>query len=232
MVAAGCNFSNASLQVESGPPVDSRGGGVATYSVHVGERVKFTFALHLGAADYAVFHDETTDTWDDCGPPIQGRFEWTHAFDLTSDDEAPHRIAVTAYSQNGRRDAMPFGGKLIEGNSPGDAADFKLARASTVARVYQSIADIPISPGAVGRPDWHRTRLVIHRDDGSATRVPQAAAQSPGFTVNGPDKQGAFTVRYRPGCDEVNRSGQTDAELLLADESGRVTSIRARFPTP
>jgi hypothetical protein len=74
--------------------------------------------------------------------------------------------------------------------------------------------------------------LTIRRADGRTTRVSQESGGSPGFTVKQGAVRGQYVVRYEPRMDEVNFRGQTEAEMLVADESGRTRTFAARFATP
>ncbi len=226
----GCGQGNGVLEIDSGS-LRKSGVGSRTYSVHVGERPTLSFRAKLGRLDYAVLHDETVDTYDDCGPLIDGRFTWTHLFDKVSPAGGAIRLTVTGYTQQDKRDAMPVGGRLVEGRPPNDSRDMALASAAVNVGVYQSAVEFEVKLPE-GTPNWAITRLIIKRTDGRAARVTHANRSDRGFKVTGPDDAGRYRVRYDPLIDEVNRDGVTQAELQVADEQGRITTVATTFPTP
>lgn len=228
---AGCGKGNGILEIDSGAPHKPSMGGVPTYSVHVGERAEIRFGIKLGTADYAILHDEAADSYEDCGPLIDGRFIWPHRFDPMADGGQTIRVTVDGFIQHGRRDAMPVGGRLVEGRPPNDALDQRVATATVVVELYQSAVEFDVKL-AHGSPDWSISRLIIKRADGKSAKLGHVGRTGRGFSVKGPNETGAYQVRYEPTCDEVNREGVTEAELQVADENGRITPFATTFPTP
>jgi hypothetical protein len=233
-LGGGCAEQNGVLEVDSGPPISrSTGSGakIPTYAVHVGECPTIRFRSKVGTCDYAVMHDESNGRYEDCGPCLGEQFEWKYAVGEAGPAESPIRITVAGYLQQRSRDRMPLGGEMVDGQREGDEPDLKLAQASVLVQVYQSVVEIAVKMPQ-GRPDWSLTRLTVTREDGQQTRMRQKATGERGFTVSGPDEAGIWHVRYEPKAAEVNRSGETAAELQVADEQGQLTSFRQRFATP
>lgn len=226
----GCGQGNGVLEIDSGLPRKT-GTGPMTYSVHVGEQAALSFRAKLGTLDYAVLHDEAADTYDDCGPLIDGRFTWTHLFEKVSPAGGAIRLTVTGYAQQDKRDAMPVGGRLVEGRPPNDSRDWALALAAILVEVYQSAVEFEVKLPE-GTPNWAITRLIIKRTDGRLARVTHAGRSDRGFKVTGPDDAGRYRIRYEPLINEVNHDSLTQAELQVADEQGRITTFATTFPTP
>ncbi len=206
-------------------------GGEAIYSVHVGEQAEMRFGAKFGTVEYAIMHDEAADSYEDCGPCIEGRFVWAHRFERAADGGQTNRVSVEGFLQHGRRDAMPVGGRLVEGRPPNDGMDQRVAAAAVVVELYQSAVEIDVKL-AQGSPDWSISRLIIKRADGKSAKLGHVGRTGRGFSVKGPYETGTYRVRYEPTCDEVNREGVTEAELQVADENGRITPFATTFATP
>lgn len=229
-VFTGCASSNGILTIESGPPVGSA-GRMSLYAVHINERPTMHFSVKIGICDYAIAHIEGTDNYEDCGPPVAGRFEWAMSFDKAAPPESPIRLTVNGYCQQQKRDLMPVQGKLIETANTLDAVDILVASGSVLIQVYQSDLQILV-PGGGAAPDWALSRIVIHPNNGKPCRIAQSSGAGSGFRVTGPDSRNQYIVSYQPRATEVNHEGSTRAELILADETGRTKTIAATFTTP
>lgn len=236
VIGCGCANRNGVLEVDSGPPVrmisDAGRTDVHVYAVHVGESFTMHFRTKVGACDYAVLHDEGEDKYYDCGSPTAGVFEWTHSISAESPAGVPRRLVVEGYAREGARDRMPIRGELVKGERPGDPQDWRLAEAGVLIEPYQSVLDATFAMQEGARPDWSLSKLVVRRADGRQTMVRAASGQSRGFIGTGPDEQGRWRVRYEPMCSEVDTSGETTAELVVADEEGRTTAQRLSLSTP
>ncbi|HVP11876.1 MAG TPA: hypothetical protein VMV94_11910, partial [Phycisphaerae bacterium] len=232
--ASGCAERNGVLEIDSGAPVGQAAGargGTMVYAVHAGEDVTMRFRSRVGTCDYAIMYDESKGQYEDCGPCVNGQFEWKYAVGRAGATEQPLRLTVTGYVQQGLRDRMPFKGQLVGSDRPNDEPDYKLAEASVLLRVYQSVVEIPVRLPS-GRPDWNLTKLIVVRGDGQQTRISKAAADERGFEVTGPDEEGMWLVRYEPKAAEVSRAGETLAVLRVADEDGQITAFQQAFATP
>jgi hypothetical protein len=227
LVAGGCAEANGVLEVYSGP---AAGRGSPVWAVHVGERARLTFRSRMGECDYAVMRWDGSGEYADCGAPDAGGFDWTHEFSSIPAGSGQASLTVTGYAQDGSRDVMPVRGRLEEHRRGRDGADLALAAASVVVRVYQSAVEIEV-PAGESVPQWGLSHLTIRRSDGKTSRVGPAAGRERGFQVTGPVGR-SWRVRYEPLADEVNASGETEAELVVADEAGRTRSVRASFATP
>jgi hypothetical protein len=234
LVATGCQSGNAALLLDSGPPVDQvrrTGGHDSVFAVHVGERVQMAFRSRLGVCDYAMIHDESNDRWEDCGPPINGFFEWRQTFSNEKGSAGRRRIKVTGYTIQGRRDAMPVRGALLESAGKDDEADLPWAGITVWVDIYQSELRMRVRLPE-GTPDWALSKLTIRRQDGTESRVTIRRAGQPGFEVSGPDAEGVWELTYQPAFDQVNASGHTAAVLSVADERGKTIDFEAEIPTP
>lgn len=185
----------------------------------------------MGRCDYAILHSEASGQCSDCGPSSDGRFEFRPAIDSAMPAGARDRLVVTGYAQVGERDRMPIRGEIVKGERPSDSADYRIAEAAACLELYQSIVEMTFVVPA-GRPDWSLSRLVLIRSDGGQTRITCSTAASEGFEASGPEEDGQCRVRYSPKAAEVNRQGETDAELTVVDDSGRTTVFRRSFATP
>ena len=233
LIVTGCRSGNAILVLDSGPPVDQvkhSAGRDPVFAVHTGERVEMTFRSKIGSCDYAIMHDESSDRWEDCGPPINGQFDWPHDFAAEKESVGRRRISVTGYTIQGRRDAMPIRGALVD--SPGeDEKDVVWAGATAWVEVYQSELRLRIRLPE-GSPVWTLSKLTIRRQDGVESRVSLRGAGKPGFEVSGPDTEGAWEIVFQPAFDQVNPSGDTAAQLSVADERGMTHRFDAQLSTP
>jgi hypothetical protein len=210
--------------------VDRGGSREHVYAIHDGERVKLEFGSKVGSCDYAIMHDEATGRWEDCGPPINSQFEWRHDFAGEKGGLGRRRISVTGYTIQGRRDAMPIRGVLVE--SPGeDEKDVAWAGASAWVELYQSELRMRISLPE-GSPDWSLSKLTLRRRDGVESRVSLRSAGKSGFEVSGPDTDGAWEIVFHPSFDQVNSSGDSAAELSVADERGKTHHFDVQLFTP
>jgi hypothetical protein len=234
ILLTGCAEYNGVLEVESGPAVDKmptgESGEALVFAVHQGESVTIRFHSRLGACDYAVMQDATNDRYYDCGPPLGGRFEWKYAPSGTC-ASPPIKLTVTGYLQAGARDRMPIEGQLQEGSRADDPKDETVARATAWIHLYQSVVEIRVAL-LQGSPDWSLSKLVITRADGGQSRIGPRSVEAAGFETIGPDETDTWRVRYEPKASEVNNTGETLAELLVADEQGRITAFSQRFATP
>jgi hypothetical protein len=234
-LAGGCAEQNGVLEIDSGPPISRLGGfgaGAPTYAVHVGENLTMRFRSKVGTCDYAVMLDESKQRYVDCGPCISKQFEWKYAFGESGPTARPMHLTVSGYVQRGARDRMPMAGEMVDAERPNDDWDCKLAQATILVQVYQSVVEIAVSMPK-GRPDWTLTKLTLTRADGQLTRVSlQTAAGEPGYGVSGPDEAGVWHVRYEPKASDVDHSGETSASLQVADELGQITVFQQTFATP
>lgn len=229
----GCQSANGYLLILSGDPVASeRGlGGLAIYAVHVGERPRLRFHERFSAGDYAVCLDEQSGLYEDCGPPLGTLFEWRRPFDRPTAEGQPLRLTARSYRQNGKRDSMPFDGKLVFREGVGDIGDDLWAVGQVLVRVYQSVVEFDVAlPGR--SPDWSLTQLSLYRGS-RRTEVRQAQPSGRGgFAVRGPDADGRWRVSYEPTAEQIETRGTTRAVLVVADDRGRTTRFERTFTTP
>ncbi|MCG3178080.1 MAG: hypothetical protein BIFFINMI_00403 [Phycisphaerae bacterium] len=148
-------------------------------------------------------------------------------------------VTATGYRTRGEMDVQMINGTIEHKEFSSDAPDDRLASASITLIVYQSRVQIPHVGGAGIEPDWAKSELWILADDGKRVSkivksgLPGQAADQPGYTVEGPDDKGEYTVSTLPLYSQINRGGTTAAEMHLVDaKTGKVHISGARFRTP
>ena len=205
---------------------------------HVGEQVRFSFILidpllnrlvdPYGYADYCMA--TVGEHRIQCEPDLGGRFRFEHQ--LTG-AEPGHTIKVTAsaYRQYGRRDFMRVGDTWLRGESRFDEPDRRFRSDSLSLHVYQSQVRVRL-PASQAPFDFDSGDLRLIKDDGTVSPVYLDRAGRPGFTVEGPDQQGAYTIVYLPNGTELDSCGQTDVRFVVYDLAGQPHSVSGVIPTP
>jgi len=231
-LATGCAEMNAEFFIAKRPMVNS--GGDEHYTVHLGDKPSLCFRTKFWACDYAILHDETANLYDDCGPSLEGEFVWPYVFTTPTGPDGPRRLTVTGYRQDEMRDTMVVRGRLEEAEPTGDPADTLVARATLLVTVEQYRVDIAVSLDS-GKPDWPLSRLVLTGDSGRRTRIRYCAGARAGpgcFRTEGPDEAGVYRVTYTPKIEEINRTGTTKVELVVANAKGRTKTFTQLLGTP
>ena len=233
----GC-FSG-SLATGTGPRPGGDWSDARYQAAHVGETVHFSFILTrrpfskhpihpVGFADHCII------TLDDRSAEAElddtGKFTLVYRMPETWRGREI-RVAATAFRQYGRRDRMVVDGELLEVDNAWDETDSVFARASITMLIYQSAVELTLTPGADDF-DFGTARLIVRKADGTASAVAAARPPVGGFTLEGPDEKGVFTVRYEPKWDQVNLTGTTQAEFTVYDLAGRQHCIDTEFLTP
>lgn len=226
---SGCATHNAELAIDA-PAVQTN--EEKYYVVHVGDKPTLHLRTKFISCDYANFHDELKDEYDDCGPALSSGFVWSYEFDRCTSRDRLAKLTVTGYQQAGLRDFMPVNGTLMESESTRDPPDSLVASASILVYVYQSAVDIAVSlPN--GTPDWRLSRLFLTGEGGRKTRIRYRKTPTKGFFhAEGPDTSGKYRVYYEPSVSEISRSGPTWVELIVADETGATTTFTQKIETP
>ncbi|MCK4658884.1 MAG: hypothetical protein KAV82_05120 [Phycisphaerae bacterium] len=207
-------------------------------AAHVGETVRFSFVLTKllekhpispsGIADYCII--ALGDQYAEADLGGGGKFMLSyHMPEHWADREI--RVLATAYRIYGRRDRMVIGGELMQVDNASDPADKIIARASINMLVYQSRVELTLPRGAHDF-DFGTGRLIIRKNDGTASTAALARPPIGGFTVDGPDEKNVFTARFEPRHDQVNRTGSTTAEFHVWDLAGHQHSTKDEFMTP
>jgi hypothetical protein len=232
---AGCASHNGIVEVDSGDPIADLGkrwsAAKPVYAVHVGERVRFRFRARHSICDYATMSDASRGQVFDCGPPIDGRFEWDYTVAQDASPGSDIELAISGYVLAGARDSMPVRGALVEAGRRSDPTDLLIASSSVVLRPYQSKVELTVRLDA-GTPDWGLTRLFLKRSADKVVRLTRQTPSEDGFRVARSADPGGWSVRYEPKAHEVNRAGETAVELIVADEHGRTTTFREILETP
>jgi hypothetical protein len=207
-------------------------------AAHVGETVRFSFILTqpfkkqpinpTGIADYCLL------TLDDASadPVLDAGGKYTLAYRMPEAWQGREiRVGATAYRQYGQRDRMVVGGKLLQVGSASDPPDSVIARGVIILLVYQSNVELTLTAGADDF-DFNTGRLVLRKADGTAASIAPARPPVGGFTVEDPDRNRVYTVRYEPAWDLVNLSGTTHAEFTVLDLAGHEHRREVEFLTP
>ncbi len=205
---------------------------------HVGETVKFSFILRewfqanridaLGVADYAAANilEQRIET----APDISSAFLFEHALRGIKPGRSI-AVEVKAFQIKGSKDYMKIRGEWHRSMSAVDEPDKMVAKASIKLRTYQSRIDY-----AFGKPqvdlDWAGARLVITRNDGKVSTVFADQPHRPGFTMNGPDREGYYHIQYFPLAEQINKTGTTRAALKVLDVNGVQQTYDFEFDTP
>lgn len=205
---------------------------------HVGEQVRFSFILidpllnrlldPYGYADYCMA--TVGEDCIQCEPDLGGRFRFEHR--LTGAEPGQTiRVTASAYRQRGRRDFMRVGDTWLRGESRFDEPDRKFRSDSLFLHVYQSLIRVRL-PAGQAPFDFEGGDLRLIKSDGTVSPVYLDRAGRPGFTVEGPDQQGAYTIVYLPKGTELDACGQTDVRFMVHDLAGQPHSAGGVIPTP
>lgn len=231
---AGCEFKNADFVMRDRPQFSEQRGDkeITYYLVHVGDSPTLAFRSKLFYCDYAIMHDTTTDDYEDCGPDLGGAFEWPYKFKEVSPTGDFTHLQVTAYTTMGKRDYMPYRGKIMElgvGNDPGDN---EAAAADILVRVYQSRLEIPVDLGGKV-PLWHAARLEMEGRGVRKRRILYSSEPGPRhFAVEGPDNLGRYKVIYEPTIEDIDVTGVTKVLLKVPDEDGHFHDFTTELGPP
>lgn len=233
----GVGCVSGSLASGTGPrPPGSLWSVASRQRAHVGERVRFDFAIidwigqrlePAGRVDYvaARFGVERIEVEPDSG----GRFQ----FELEVPSAAGKRVVVdvAAYRRVGRRDRVFAGGDWRRVSAETDAPDELVARDAIELDVYQSEVvlrlDRPLEPF-----DVESGVLRLKPTDDEVVSVYAGRSGRRGFRMTGPDGDGRFEIRYEPGGQEVRSVGVTPVEFVILDRSGLRHEVSAMIDTP
>ncbi len=234
LLGSGCEMDNAEFIMRDRPfTTDMRGERkVTTYVVHVGDTPSLAFRSKLQFCDYAIMHDSGTEAFEDCGPDMGGSYEWPYTF-TSVPPSGMTTLHVKAYKQAGKRDTMPYNGKVMELEIGNDPEDKVAAAAEIHVQVYQSRVVIPVDLGGK-EALWHAARLEMDGQGVRKRRIQHSGVPRPGyFTVEGPDSVGRYSVIYEPSIRDIDPTGVTTALLMVPDEDARFHefSVELRPPT-
>ena len=233
---AGC--IRGSLATSTGPNGRQGWSADSRQDAHVGEKVRFSFILvnpfvnrpvdPYGYADYCTATVGRHRV--QCEPDLGGRFRFEHLLDGVEDGQTV-KVTATAYRQYGRRDFIKVGDTWLRGESRFDEPDRKVHSDSLYLDVYQAQVAIRLPAGATPF-EFETGRLELIRGDGMTSRVFADQPGRPGFTVEGPDEQGMYTIAHLPRGTELDSSGQTKARFVVQDLDGQRHTAEAVIPTP
>lgn len=231
---AGCEFKNAEFVMRDRPSSTVMRGDEAVpyYVVHIGDTPSLAFRSKLYFCNYAIMHDSTTDGFEDCGPDLGGAFEWPYRFDEVSPPGAFTTLSVKAYTANGKRDFMPYRGKIMELEIGNDPEDEVAAEAEMLVRVYQSRVEIPVDLGGK-EALWHAARLEMDGQGVRKRRILHSGSPRAGhFSVEGPDGVGRYRVIYEPTIKDIDPTGVTKAVLTVPDEDAQLHEFSVELRPP
>ncbi|HPF40273.1 MAG TPA: hypothetical protein PK093_16665 [Phycisphaerae bacterium] len=230
----GCQANNAEFVMRNRPQATVMRGeeAIPYYSVHVGDTVSLAFRSKLYFCDYAIMRDSQKDAFEDCGPDLGGAFEWPYRFTTITPPGELATLHVTAYSSLGKRDKMPYKGKIMELEVGTDSPDKVAAEADMFVRVYQSRLVIPVDLGGA-TPMWHAARLEMSGQGVRKRRITHSSADREGhFSVEGPDGMGRYQVIYEPTIKDIDPTGVTTAVLKVPDEDANIHEFTAELRPP
>lgn len=230
----GCEIKNTEFIMRDRPTMTEMRGDKAVpyYLVHVGDTPSLAFRSKLYFCDYAIMHNSTTDTYEDCGPDLGGSFEWPYRFTTITPPGELTALHVKAYQSMGKRDFMPYKGKIMEIEVGNDPDDDVAAEAEILVRVYQSRLEIPVDMGGK-EPMWHAARLEMEGRGVRRRRILHSSEARPGhFQVEGPDGLGRFKVVYEPTIKDIDPTGVTTAVLKVPDVDAQMHEFTAEMRPP
>lgn len=233
LLGSGCEMNNAEFIMRDRPfTTEMRGERkVTTYVVHVGDTPSLAFRSKLQFCDYAIMHDSGTEAFEDCGPDMGGSYEWPYTFKSVP-PSGMTTLHVKAYKQAGKRDTMPYNGKIMELEIGNDPEDKVAAEAEIHVQIYQSRVVIPVDLGGK-EALWHAARLEMDGQGVRKRRIQHSGVPRPGyFTVDGPDSVGRYSVVYEPSIKDIDPTGVTAALLTVPDEDGQFHEFSAELRPP
>ena len=227
-----------SLASNTGPrPPGNRWSVAKEHMVHVGEVVEFDMVLQdgyrhfvspFGLADYcaAQIGPERVEVVAD----VAGHFVFSYRFDGVEPGE---RITVraSAYRQRGERDFMKVRGQWLHADSPYAQPDQRIAGNTIDLLAYRTTVELRM-PRPPDDLDPETGVLRFRRLDGTTTPVYVDRPSLPGFSLEGPEPDGYYRVRYHPRAEELNSTGTTEAVFTIYDTVGRRHTLSTVLETP
>lgn len=204
----------------------------------MGETVRFDFVLTqpgsgrmidpIGLVDYCVVAIGNGRIHVDAD--ALGHFLFAYTF---NDFRPGEKIVVEAraYRIRGHRDYMNIAGEWVRSQSPSDLPDQVVIADSIRLTAYALTLELQVrSPGSPLEAESGVLR--IQRRDGTETLRYIDRPYRHGFTVQGPNAQGTYVIRYAVQGDELNSTGRTPVEFVIHDRRGK-RMVEARvFDTP
>ncbi len=197
------------------------------YAYH-GEPVTFDFAPDYAATHYTII------IWPDGSPEMLGQKDVVNTyFRVTRSFEGAvkpreYKVIARGYQRVGSADWY-FDTRTEQWTfqpMSRDMSDRLTGEADMTIRCYIINLDLPIRPG---NRTLRKVELSLIRDDMQRTTV---GIDSPGVRLIGPDPSGEYRLQYTPKYNEINRTGQTDIELLVRYTDGTEQLQTTSIDTP
>ena len=197
-----------------------------------GEPVTFDLQVDPGAVNFVVFGIEGVETVVTV-PESAGHYRWTHTFRCGHEPKS-YEVYAMPMVIRGKCDWVYDSADDSWEFYPGrlETPDVQTAREQTVRiTCYRRTARFRFTARG-GRPKDLALTFVLA--DGRRVPIPRADPKTDarGFRAVGPDAEGTVTVTYTPAYGEVNRSGTTQAELIVEHADGTSEELIQAVETP
>jgi hypothetical protein len=196
-----------------------------------GETVTFDFAPDP-STDYAVFSwSDGKRTYVDRTEKKDNFFRTTHVFAAGSEPRT-YAVEATAYMIRGQDDwyldETTHEWTFFRPRT--DPPDDAIGHAKITIICYRPEVDLTLTPPSGKAPQ--KIVLTMIKNDGTRMDHNLKTADSPGFTLIGPDQRGQYHLHYNPAATEINRIGETPVELVVTYADGIQEVIKQKIKTP
>lgn len=234
--SSGC--LSGSLATSSGGTDGGKWSIARRQQVHVGETVEFSFVLKKamskdsidahGIADYCVFSigGERVEAEIDEAGGFKTEFNFADA-----EDGRQVEVVASAYSTQDDRDFMQIAGKWLQTESPYNKPDRRIASASVLLNVYQSVVRFKL-PKPEDAYDMGTGKLTFRCEGDRLVSVFEHRPPRNGFEISDENADGSRWVAYLPTGDQLNPSGTTDVEFSIYDVAGNRMTFTETLQTP
>jgi len=231
-LVAGCGSTEAELLIKDRPMRTDAATGLPYYTLYAGDSPTLSFRAKFGYCDYAIMYDELNVSYEDCGPDVNGVYEWKYKFQKATDPGVLMRITATGYFIDGIQDIKPYNGKLLKSGRRGEPEDALVAQDSIFVKVYSSTIRIPVNFGERS-PIWKSAKMYIY-GPGATRRIIEFGrlGYDGEFRVEGPDANNGYVAIYEPTRREINPTGETRVELVLGDDDANIHTIESVIQPP
>ena len=230
--STGCGSTEAQLLIKERPILTDAATGLEYYSLHAGDEPTLSFRAKFGYCDYAYMVDELNETYEDCGPDVNGVYEWKYKFAKATDPGVLLRISAIGFFIDGIQDVKPYNGKLLKSGRRGEPLDKLVAQDSVFVKVYSSTIRIAVNCGEHA-PIWKSAKMYIYGPGATRRIIESGRTGYDGeFRVEGPDGNNGYVVIYEPTIREINPRGETKVELVLGDADANIHKFEMMIRAP